>query len=178
MMHTTNFGFSTIGLDSQAAFSMCELLRRIAKNGLAVLCVLNQPSARLLQIFDRLLLLGKGGKQLYFGKIGTGSKTMINYFERNGARPCNTDENPAEWMLEITSPIENSDGSRDWSKVWKDSSECKAVKAKLSQLRGKFSANSGLISGPETPEAAQHSAPWFDAMALQRKSAILLVFLC
>ncbi|KAF2464540.1 uncharacterized protein BDR25DRAFT_271517 [Lindgomyces ingoldianus] len=156
------------GLDSQAAFSICQLLRQLAQNGLSILCVVNQPSARLLQTFDRLLLLGKGGRQLYFGKIGLSCKTMISYFERNGARPCNADENPAEWMLDVTSSTENSNESQDSSEIWKNSPECKAMKSKLAQLRKKFSAGTDLLDGSDTSDAVQQSTPGFDAMALQR----------
>lgn len=163
---------SIVGLDSQAALHICQLLRRIAQNGLAILCVVNQPSARLLQTFDRLLLLGKGGKQLYFGKIGLSCKTMINYFERNGSRPCNADENPAEWMLDISSSTENSTDSRDLSEIWKKSTECKAVKSKLAHLREKFVVGADPLDGFDTSDAVQKASLEFDAMALQRKSTI------
>lgn len=161
-----------IGLDSQAALSICQLLRRLAQNGLAILCIINQPSARLLQLFDRLLLLGKEGKQLYFGKVGSSCKTVINYFERNGARPCNADENPAEWMLDVTSSAENADESQDASEIWKKSPECKATKSKLAQLKKKFSATAELLADSEIAVATQESTPGFDAVALQRKSTI------
>lgn len=153
------------GLDSQAALSICQLLRQIAQKGLAILCVVNQPSSRLLQAFDRLLLLGEGGKQLYFGKIGLSCKTMIGYFEKNGARPCRADENPAEWTLDVTSSKE----TRDWSEIWNKSPESKATKSKLSQLRKKFSATADLADGLDSSNAVRQSAPGFDAMALQRK---------
>jgi energy-coupling factor transporter ATP-binding protein EcfA2 len=160
------------GLDSQAALSICQLLRQIGQKGLAILCVVNQPSARLLQTFDRLLLLGEGGKQLYFGKIGHSCKTMISYFESNGARPCKADESPAEWTLDVTSSTEGSKEIQDWSEIWNKSPECKAMKKKLAQLRNKFSATADLVNGPDTSDAVHPSAPGFDAVALQRKSTM------
>lgn len=45
-------------------------------------------------MFDRLLLLKKGGQTVYHGDIGPSSKTMISYFERNGAAKCGPEENP------------------------------------------------------------------------------------
>jgi ABC-type multidrug transport system ATPase subunit len=160
------------GLDSQAALSICQLLRQIGQTGLAILCVVNQPSARLLQTFDRLLLLGEGGKQLYFGKIGPSCKTMVSYFEKNGARPCKADENPAEWTLDVTSSTENSEEAQDWSEIWSKSPECKTMKSKLVQLKKKFSATTDLVDGPDTSDAVHQSAPGFDAKALQRKSTV------
>jgi ATP-binding cassette subfamily G (WHITE) protein 2 (SNQ2) len=55
---------------------------------------IHQPSAELFQVFDRLLLLRKGGQTVYFGDIGENSSTMLNYFERNGAPRCGPDDNP------------------------------------------------------------------------------------
>jgi ABC-type multidrug transport system ATPase subunit len=55
---------------------------------------IHQPSGELFQVFDRLLLLKKGGQTVYFGDIGEGSSTMLDYFERNGASRCHPDANP------------------------------------------------------------------------------------
>lgn len=53
-----------------------------------------QPSAELFQVFDRLLLLKKGGQVVFFGDIGHHSSNLIKYFESNGARKCKPEENP------------------------------------------------------------------------------------
>ena len=113
------------------------LLRKLAKNGQAILCTIHQPSAILLQQFDRLLLISKHGRTLYFGEIGVSSHTMISYFERNGARPCARDENPAEWMLEVTATGNSSE--KDWSVIWRDSEEYTAVKTELAKIKDKAS---------------------------------------
>ncbi|KAL2010264.1 hypothetical protein VTN00DRAFT_6071 [Thermoascus crustaceus] len=75
----------TSGLDTQSAWSIVKLLREIANAGQAILCTIHQPSAMLFEQFDRLLLLAKGGKTVYFGEIGPNSSTLIQYFEKNGA---------------------------------------------------------------------------------------------
>ncbi|KAI0160533.1 ABC-2 type transporter-domain-containing protein [Xylariaceae sp. FL1272] len=93
----------TSGLDSQTAWSICTLLRKLANNGQTILCTLHQPSFQLLTMFDRLLLLGKGGKTLYFGDVGQNAPTVIKYFEDNGALECQAEGNPAEWMINATS---------------------------------------------------------------------------
>ncbi|RMD43205.1 hypothetical protein DV735_g1891, partial [Chaetothyriales sp. CBS 134920] len=125
----------TSGLDSQTAWSICTLLRKLANNGQAILCTIHQPSAILFQEFDRLLFLGMGGKTLYFGDIGDSAKTFTGYFERNGAKPCGQDENPAEWMLEVTGATPSSDKTQDWPGIWKKSEERKAVKAELARMK-------------------------------------------
>jgi predicted ATPase len=42
---------------------------------------------RLFQRFDRLLLLAKGGRTVYFGEVGRGSSTLIDYFNSAGLVP-------------------------------------------------------------------------------------------
>ena len=84
----------TSGLDSQSAWAITSFLRDLANSGQAIVCTIHQPSAELFQVFDRLLLLRKGGQTVYFGDIGERSSTLISYFERNGARHCDDAENP------------------------------------------------------------------------------------
>jgi ATP-binding cassette, subfamily G (WHITE), member 2, SNQ2 len=55
---------------------------------------IHQPSAELFQVFDRLLLLKKGGQTVYFGDLGYNAETLIHYFEKNGSRRCDAGENP------------------------------------------------------------------------------------
>lgn len=83
----------TSGLDSQSVWSICAFLRKLANNGQAVLSTIHQPSAILFQQFDRLLFLAKGGRTVYFGEIGEQSRTILDYFERNGERKCDLAEN-------------------------------------------------------------------------------------
>ncbi|KAI8299766.1 ZEB2-regulated ABC transporter 1 [Colletotrichum sp. SAR11_59] len=122
----------TSGLDSQTSWAICDLIEKLAKSGQAVLCTIHQPSAMLFSRFDRLLLLQRGGKTVYFGEIGTNARTMIDYLERNGAPPCPPDANPAEWMLKVTTLSE--DGP-NWFEVWRSSAEYQDVKDELRLLR-------------------------------------------
>lgn len=121
----------TSGLDSQTAWSICQLIRKLADNGQAVLCTIHQPSALLLQEFDRLLFLQRGGQTVYFGDLGERCQTMIDYFEKNGAHQCPKDVNPAEWMLEVIGAAPGSHADQDYHEVWKASKECKATQAEL-----------------------------------------------
>lgn len=84
----------TSGLDSQTSWAICDLMEKLTKNGQAILCTIHQPSAMLFQRFDRLLFLATGGRTVYFGKIGENSRTLIDYFEKNGAKPCPPEANP------------------------------------------------------------------------------------
>ena len=64
-----------------------------------VLATIHQPSAELFEQFDDVLLLARGGKTVYFGPLGKQGRTLIDYFERNGAKKIKDKENPAEWMI-------------------------------------------------------------------------------
>lgn len=125
----------TSGLDSQTAFSICNLLRDLAHNsGQAIMCTIHQPSATLLGLFDNLLLMEKG-KPIYFGGVGSGVKTITQYFESKGARPCQQGENPAEWVMDVTGASPGSNNTIDWSNTWKYSSERQLVKQHLAQIK-------------------------------------------
>jgi ATP-binding cassette subfamily G (WHITE) protein 2 (PDR) len=88
----------TSGLDSQTSWSICDLMEKLTHNGQAVLCTVHQPSSLLFQRFDRLLLLARGGRTVYFGDIGRESNVLLDYFARNGAPDCPAGTNPAEYM--------------------------------------------------------------------------------
>ncbi|KAL0259352.1 hypothetical protein SLS55_005088 [Diplodia seriata] len=125
----------TSGLDSQSSWAICAFLRKLANSGQAVLCTIHQPSAQLFQEFDRLLFLAKGGKTVYFGEIGQNSKTLLDYYGRNGARKCGDDENPAEYMLEIVGAGASGRATQDWHEVWKGSPEARGVQEELDRIQ-------------------------------------------
>ena len=144
----------TSGLDSQTAWSICKLMRKLADHGQAILCTIHQPSALLLQEFDRLLFLQKGGKTVYFGDLGENCQTLINYFEKYGAHHCPEEANPAEWMLEVVGAAPGSHANQDYHEVWKNSTEFQTVKDELANMETE------LVSLPrdESPEAKKSYA--------------------
>ncbi|OJT05939.1 Brefeldin A resistance protein [Trametes pubescens] len=113
----------TSGLDSQSAWAITSFLRDLADSGQAIVCTIHQPSAELFQVFDRLLLLRKGGQTVYFGDIGPRATTLINYFERNGARKCEDSENPAEYILDAIGAGATATTDVEWYEAWKKSAE-------------------------------------------------------
>ncbi len=145
----------TTGLDSASAFGVISFLRMLADSGTTVLCTIHQPSAVLFQQFDRLLLLVDGGRTAYFGNIGGNSQTVIEYFERNGARACSPGENPAEYIIETA-----SHSSMDWAEVWKTSQEGRAVTAEVDHLsKANENQQTGSIeSSQEQPRPSQQFA--------------------
>jgi ATP-binding cassette, subfamily G (WHITE), member 2, SNQ2 len=113
----------TSGLDSGAAFNIVRFLRKLADAGQAILCTIHQPSSVLFEHFDELLLLKSGGRVVYHGELGRDSKTMIKYFEANGAAKCPPTANPAEYMLEAIGAGNPDYKGADWGEIWANSRE-------------------------------------------------------
>lgn len=111
----------TSGLDSQSAWSIIRVLRKLANSGQAILCTIHQPSSVLFEQFDRLLLLKKGGRTVYFGSIGPNSQDIIQYFEHNGAMKCEPEANPAEYILQVIGAGATAKADRDWADEWNTS---------------------------------------------------------
>ncbi|KAF8206137.1 pleiotropic drug resistance ABC transporter [Mycena galopus ATCC 62051] len=127
----------TSGLDSQSAWAIMQFLKQLAANGQAILCTIHQPSAELFQMFDRLLLLRRGGQVVYFGNIGRDSTTLIQYFESNGSRSCDPSENPAEYMLDVIGAGATASSAQDWEAVWRQSPEMVKAREELDRIHTK-----------------------------------------
>ncbi|KAF2185804.1 hypothetical protein K469DRAFT_750126 [Zopfia rhizophila CBS 207.26] len=121
----------TSGLDSRTAWSICTLLRKLADHGQAVLCTIHQPSASLLEMFDRLLLIDSG-EMLYFGEVGPDACSVVEYFEKHGAYSHEPQENPSEWMFNV---ISHTKSEKNWAQIWRMSEEYRVVQKDLAELR-------------------------------------------
>ncbi|KAL9023011.1 MAG: hypothetical protein Q9180_008439 [Flavoplaca navasiana] len=120
-------------MDSDTAWSICNLLQKLARNGQAILCTIHQPSGVLLQMFDKLLILSEG-QSLYFGDVGFRGETMIGYFERHGAPKCGAEANPAEWILDLVGKYPDVQGALDWAKIWRESEERSKIRQEIQKL--------------------------------------------
>lgn len=131
----------TSGLDSAAAFNIIRFLRKLADSGQALLVTIHQPSAVLFEYFDELLLLKSGGRVVYHGSLGKDSRHLIDYFERNGAKQCPPNANPAEYMLEAIGAGNPDYKGKDWGDVWASSPEhderTQEIQQMIAEGRGK-----------------------------------------
>lgn len=132
----------TSGLDSQSSYNIIKFIRKLADAGMPLVCTIHQPSSVLFEYFDRILLLGKGGKVTYFGDIGKNSRVLLDYFEHNGARHCTDDENPAEYILEAIGAGVGGKTDKDWVQIWRTSPECQSVKEEIEDQKRKATAHS------------------------------------
>lgn len=71
------FDEPTSGLSSKDSEHVLGIIRSLAKNKIVVTSI-HQPSLRLLQMFDKTLLLDKGGKMAFFGP----PQALLEYFWR------------------------------------------------------------------------------------------------
>ncbi|KAI9375051.1 ABC multidrug transporter [Aspergillus egyptiacus] len=154
----------TSGLDSQTSWSICNLMETLTQNGQAILCTIHQPSAMLFQRFDRLLLLAKGGKTVYFGEVGQGSRVLMDYFVRNGGAPCPPGSNPAEHMLEVIGAAPGAQTDIDWPAVWRNSPEYQEVRRELGKLRELANEPSPARDSNDKSSYAEFSAPFREQM--------------
>ncbi|KXN81251.1 Brefeldin A resistance protein [Leucoagaricus sp. SymC.cos] len=156
----------TSGLDSQSAWAIVSFLRELADSGQAVLCTY---VALLSMVFDRLLLLRKGGQTVYFGDIGKNATFVINYFETGGGRPCQPGENPAEYMLEVVGAGATAVAEQDWYEVWLKSREHQQLVEDLDRIH-----TEGRKQPPvERTLRGKYATPWMfqTTLLLQRQYA-------
>ncbi|KVH88228.1 AAA+ ATPase domain-containing protein [Cynara cardunculus var. scolymus] len=98
----------TSGLDSTAAHRLVSTLSGLARQkGKTVVTSVHQPSSRVFQMFDTVLVLSEG-RCIYFGK---GSETM-KYFESIDFRPA-FPMNPADFLLDLANGVWQHDGITD-----------------------------------------------------------------
>ncbi|KAE8773399.1 ABC transporter G family member 16-like [Hordeum vulgare] len=106
----------TSGLDSTSAFMVVQVLRDIARSGSVVVMTIHQPSARILGILGRLLLLSRG-RTVY-----SGTPAGLKPFFSELGTPIPDNENPAEFALDTIRDLERQpDGTAklaDFNASW------------------------------------------------------------
>lgn len=82
----------TSGLSSSDSEKVMELLKQQTFNGKLVIVNIHQPSSDIFKMFDRLLVLDKGGKAAYFGN----TIESLSYF-KNATQLLNAEESECIW---------------------------------------------------------------------------------
>ena len=135
-------------------------MRKLANNGQAVLCTIHQPSAILMQEFDRLLFLAAGGRTVYFGDIGENCGILTSYFAAHGAHPCPPQANPAEWMLEIIGAAPGHHSTIDWYDVWRNSDEYRLVHKELGTMENELAEKKEDVDGENVAGNEEFAMPF------------------
>ncbi|KAK2641153.1 hypothetical protein Ddye_022916 [Dipteronia dyeriana] len=125
----------TSGLDARAAAIVMRTVRNTVDTGRTVVCTIHQPSIDIFEAFDELLLMKRGGRVIYGGKLGVHSQTMIDYFQGiSGITPIPSGYNPATWMLEVTTPSVEERLDVDFADLYRRSDQYRGVESLIHDL--------------------------------------------
>ncbi|KAK8940314.1 Pleiotropic drug resistance protein 3 [Platanthera guangdongensis] len=125
----------TSGLDARAAAIVMRTVRNTVDTGRTVVCTIHQPSINIFEAFDELFLMKRGGQEIYVGPLGRQSGHLISYFEGiNGVSKIKDAYNPATWMLEVTSMVQEEVLGFDFSDAYKNSELLQRNKALIKEL--------------------------------------------
>ncbi|KAJ6016663.1 hypothetical protein N7451_000042 [Penicillium sp. IBT 35674x] len=143
----------TSGLDSQGATSIVGLLRRLADQGLAVLCTIHQANQQQFEEFDRVLALSPGGSTYYFGPVGESGQAIFDYFKKHGINPENI-TNAADFLIEVAVSGMKASGL-SWASIWRNSPEAEDVRKTISGIRQEH--NHATLTAPSPPTIYQQT---------------------
>ncbi|XP_043712190.1 ABC transporter G family member 25-like [Telopea speciosissima] len=101
----------TSGLDSTTAYRLVSTLESLAQKGKTIVTSMHQPSSRVYQMFDSVLVMSEG-RCIYYGK---GSDAM-HYFASIGFSPS-FPVNPADFLLDLANGVFQPDGTRETDKA-------------------------------------------------------------
>ncbi|XP_044474830.1 ABC transporter G family member 25-like [Mangifera indica] len=100
----------TSGLDATAAYRLVLTLESLAQRGKTIITSMHQPSSRVFQMFNSVMLLSEG-RCLYFGK----ARDAMGYFASVGFSPS-FPMNPADFLLDLANGVSHSDGASERDK--------------------------------------------------------------
>lgn len=106
----------TSGLDSSSSKALVAALQEVARGGVTVAAVIHQPSWQTCLLFDDLLLLGKGGRTVFYGRFAD----MQGYFEDLGFE-FPLQQNPIDSVMDIASGAvmrEGQSGAAELFDLW------------------------------------------------------------
>ncbi|XP_044464596.1 pleiotropic drug resistance protein 1-like isoform X2 [Mangifera indica] len=125
----------TSGLDARAAAIVMRTVRNTVDTGRTVFCTIHQPSIDIFDAFDELLLLKRGGEEIYVGPVGRHSSLLIKYFEGiEGVPRIRDGHNPATWMLEVTTAAQEAALGINFTDIYKNSELCRRNKELIKEL--------------------------------------------
>jgi len=88
----------TSGLSSKDSERIMRLIRHLASRGKLIFVVIHQPSSRLYAMFDRFIVMDRGGKLAFFGE----KEEVLQYFQ--GYSDSNSPDEQDTEALETASP--------------------------------------------------------------------------
>ncbi|XP_010534454.1 PREDICTED: ABC transporter G family member 18-like [Tarenaya hassleriana] len=179
----------TSGLDSTSAFMVVQVLKRIAQSGSIVMMSIHQPSYRIVELLDRLIILSRG--QTVF----SGSPASLPRFLSEFGHPIPEKENIAEFALDLIRELEGSpEGNKglvEFHRKWQEEklSLCQSARAtpritphqglslkeaiNVSVSRGKLVSGSGGANPNSMAKISSYANPsWLETLILAKRYAI------
>lgn len=164
----------TSGLDSASALMVVELLKSQARQGKTVVCVIHQPRASILPLFDQVLLMGSG-KVVYHGPSCNFKQETdpLRSFFAEAEHPCPPFENPADHILDIinTTSGEESEGETEKLKARQETVDSLSTLYSNSELA--HTMKTGLARGAGHPlpsldgnVGSRYATGWFTQFAV------------
>lgn len=159
----------TSGLDSASALMVVELLKTQARQGKTVVCVIHQPRASILPLFDQVLLMG-AGKVVYHGPSCNFKEETdpLRAFFAEAEHPCPPFENPADHILDIinTTSGEESEGETEKLKARQETVDSLAAIYSNSKLARTMKSDIGRGAGHPLPSVvgnvgSRYATSWF-----------------
>ncbi|CDP04831.1 unnamed protein product [Coffea canephora] len=125
----------TSGLDARAAAIVMRTVRNTVDTGRTVVCTIHQPSIDIFDAFDELVLLKRGGEEIFVGPLGRHCVDLIRYFEAvDGIDKIRDGYNPATWMLEVSSIAQEAALGVNFPQIYKGSELYRRNKALIKEL--------------------------------------------
>jgi energy-coupling factor transporter ATP-binding protein EcfA2/ABC-type multidrug transport system permease subunit len=170
----------TSGLDSVGALTVMDCIEKIKKSGVTVICTIHQPAESLFEYFDMLLLLKKGGYQVYFGPCPKRSTDQsfkslpLDFFRGLKDAPEWKFNNPADYILDFC------DAGKDFDKQYQGHSTGIKLRNMIQGSRSEtpsgqsMKAHSYYEKNPKKPEYEHEYAiqgTWAQTKILLSRSA-------
>ena len=124
----------TSGLDAASALMLVSLLKKLAKRGKTIVCVIHQPRASIMSMFSSIMLLG-AGRVIYYGpscNFRTETDPLRDFF-REAGHACPAFENPADHILDVINTVQ-SDAVKPEQPELKDVEQRNSAVHDLSEL--------------------------------------------
>ena len=160
----------TSGLDAASALMVVDLLKRQTLQGKTVVCVIHQPRASILPLFDQVLLMG-AGKVVYYGPscdFAAETDPLRSFFVDAG-HPCPPFENPADHILDIINTTSGeAEGGDETAKLEQRQKTADtlakyyATTALSKQMVGNMALGGGSpLPGIEGNVSSKYATSWF-----------------
>lgn len=92
----------TTGLDSNTSIKLIQIVKHLAKDfGITIILTIHQPRFEILEIIDKILVLAKGGRMIFYGSLTQGQEYFKNLSSSDDKMSSNL--NFADFLLDISS---------------------------------------------------------------------------